>query len=126
VNEAELLSREDPYIVCNGCKQTFRPYPGRYAPEISEVVCPYCNTKRLLYYGTDPSVVKLILSNIGINKELSEKVTELENKITVLTNNIDKSLIDAKNVMTTALLNSVNREIEEHELKYHNVKPLKK
>jgi DNA-directed RNA polymerase subunit RPC12/RpoP len=123
VNEAELLSREDPYIVCNYCKQTFRPYPGRYAPEISEVVCPYCNGKRLLYYGTDPSVVKLILSNIGINKELGERITELENKITVLTSNIDKSLIDAKNVMTTALINSVNFEIQEHEKKYHNVKP---
>ena len=122
MNEPELVAREDPYIVCNKCKQTFRPYPGRYAPEISEVVCPNCNEKRLLYYGTDPSVVKLILSNIGINKELSERSTELENRITLLTSNIDKSLIDAKNVMTTALINSVNFEIEEHERKYHNVK----
>ena len=122
MNEVDLLARDDPQIICNSCKGIMRPYPDRYAPEIDEVVCPKCGQKRLLYFGNDPSVIKLILSNIGINKELTERLVELENKVTVLKENLSKSLVEAKNVMTTALINSVNHEIEEHENKYHNVK----
>jgi len=119
MNEVDLYARDDPNFVCNKCKSIVRPYPDSHAPEVDEVMCPNCGEKRLLYFGTDPSVVKLILSNIGINKELGERISDLENKVTIIKANIDKSLVDAKNVMTTALISSVNHEVKEHEKKWH-------
>jgi hypothetical protein len=81
MNEADLVARDDPTIQCNKCKYIYHPYPDARAPEIDEVACPQCGEKRLLYFGNDPSVVKLILSNLGINKELSQRVIDLESKV---------------------------------------------
>jgi DNA-directed RNA polymerase subunit RPC12/RpoP len=119
VNEVDLIARDDPHLICNNCKTEFHPYPDSHAPAIDEVVCPKCGAKRLLYFGDDPTVVKMILSNIGINKEINENLTDLQNQITIMKENMGKSLVDAKNTMTTALVKALNHEIEEHELKWH-------
>lgn len=93
---------------------------------MDEVACPYCGEKRILYFGDDPEVVKLMLSGMGKNVSITQKLTELESQVTILRETMSKSLIDAQNVMTSELVNSVKHEIGKHELKYHNVKPPKR
>jgi DNA-directed RNA polymerase subunit RPC12/RpoP len=121
MNEADLVLRDDPHLVCNNCKAEFHPYPMRHAPTIDEVVCPKCGTKRILYYGEDTSVVKMILTTYGVNKELTERLDRLENQIGSLKDTVKTSLDDARNVMTKALIGALNEQINQHVKDWHNI-----
>lgn len=115
MNESDLLARRNPQVVCNKCKATFVPYPNSFAPQISEVVCPNCSEKRILYFGDDPTVVKMILSSIGVNKDLLDRVTELENKVIIMKERYEQGLIEAQKVMSEALLGTIKEELKEYE-----------
>ena len=119
MNEEDLAAREDPHIICNKCKEEFHPYPERYAPFIDVVVCPSCGEKRILYYGEDAATAKMILSNIGMNKDLLERIDEIENKITIMKAKYEQGLIAAQKTMSEALLGAVREELKEHESKWH-------
>lgn len=120
MNEVDIVLRGDPHIICNKCKKEYQPYPMSHAPIIDEVVCPNCGEKRLLYFGEDTTVVKMILSNIGVNKELTEKLTELERQIGLIETRLETLLVDARNVMTTAVVSALKEQIAEHEKQWHD------
>lgn len=125
-NEDEKMSEPDitryeSKIVCNKCKQLFSPYGSdSWAPIIDEVACPKCGEKRILYYGNDSTVMKMILSTYGVNKELNERLDKLESQIVTLKEAIVSSLADAKNIMTEGLISALKEQIEQHEKEYHN------
>jgi len=120
MNQTEVEARYSPKIVCNTCKGVFEPYPHSFAPVIDEVMCPSCGTKRILYYGEDTSVVKMILSTYGVNKDLAERLEKIDTQIVSLTSMMKTSLDDARNVMTKALIGAVKEQLNQHESNYHN------
>ena len=120
MNENELVNREDPHIICNKCRTEFHPYPARFAPTLDEVICPNCGEKRILYYGEDQAVLKMMLGTYGINKELLENMNRLENQISILKDMVKTSLDDARNVMTRALTGALKEQITQHEKAWHD------
>lgn len=120
MSEADLIMRHNPRIICNKCQTQYLPYPLSHAPILNEVACPQCGEKRILYYGNDSTVVKMILSTYGVNKEINERLDRLENQIVSLKEAVTASLSDAKNMMTDALISALKEQITEHEKEYHN------
>jgi hypothetical protein len=120
MNDAEMTARHNPAIVCNSCKSIFRPYPASFAPTLSEVACPTCGTIKILYYGEDPDVLKMILGSFGVNKELNERLDRLENQIGSMKEMVKTSLDDSRNIMTKALVGAVNEQLRHHEKDFHN------
>jgi DNA-directed RNA polymerase subunit RPC12/RpoP len=117
------ISRHSPDLMCNKCKTKYAPYGEiGWAPIIDEVACPNCGEKRILYYGNDSNIVKMILSTYGANKELGARMSELESRI----NDIEMRLVDtvkeARQGMVDVLIKASNEAILEHEKKWHNVK----
>ncbi len=119
MNEADVLARHDPHVLCNKCKTAFDPYPDSYAPVISEVRCPKCDEPKILYFGSDPNVEKMLLSAFGANKDLTERLDRLENQIGSLKDMVKTSLDDARNIMTNALIGALNEQLSQHEKEYH-------
>lgn len=120
MNEADLLARQSPTVICNKCKHVFFPYAQSYAPLISEVRCTQCNEPRILYYGEDSTVAKMILSTYGVNKELNDRLKELENQIGALRDTVKTSFDDARNIMTKALIGALNEQVNKHVNDYHS------
>ena len=122
------ITRHDVSLTCNKCKKPFFPYgENGWSPMIDEVACPNCGEKRILYYGNDSTVVKMIASTYGLNKEISERIARLEEtlqsldgRIQTINGRIDSGLAEAKDIMTEALIKAVRAEIEEHERQWHN------
>lgn len=113
------ISRYHPILVCNKCQTGFQPYgEDGWAPILDEVACPSCGTKRILYYGNETSVVKMILSTYGVNKELEARMTELENKVNALEGKLESSIADARQGMIDALKQASKEAIAEHEKKF--------
>jgi hypothetical protein len=111
-----------PSLTCNKCHTVFKPYPfAPYAPMLDEVVCPNCGEKRILYFGDDPSITKMILSNYGVNKEMNDRLNELQERMGAIEKRMDTSVAEARNIMTKAFINALKKEIEEHEQAFHNV-----
>lgn len=119
MNQTEVEARYNPRIQCTNCKTFFNPYPRSFAPIIDEVICPVCETKRILYYGEDSAVVKMILNTYGVNKELNERLDRLENQIGSITEMVKTMLDDARNVMTKALIGVLKEEFNQHVKDYH-------
>jgi DNA polymerase II large subunit len=120
MNQTEVEARHDPLVKCNSCEQTYRPYPDTFAPIIDEVKCPKCGTTRVLYYGEDSTVIKMILNTYGLNKELNERLDKLDTELCSLKDMVKTSLDDARNIMTRALVGSLKEQLLEHEKNYHN------
>lgn len=112
--------RCDPHITCNHCRTMFTPYNGWYAPTLDEVVCPNCGEKRILYYGDNAEVAKTLLSGMGKNTEVLQKLTELESQIDALKDMVKTNLDDARNIMTKALVGALNEQINRHVSEYHS------
>ena len=119
------VTRRNPILMCNKCKATYEPYRSAtyagWAPILDEVSCPKCGEKRILYYGTDSSIAKMILSTYGVNKELGERIEKIESQISTLKEIVNAGLTDAKNIMTEALISALNGRIAQHERDYHNM-----
>lgn len=121
MNEAELVARRRVRVTCNNCNVPFSPYDSlATAPIIDEVKCPICGTKRILYFGEDTSVVKMILSTYGVNKELNERLDKIDSQIGSLKDMVKTSLDDARSVMTKSIIGALKEQINQHEDAYHN------
>ena len=120
MNQTEVESRYNPRILCNGCKGYFNPYPSSFAPVVDEVKCPTCGEKKILYYGEDSTIIKMILSTYGVNKDLNERIDKVEGQMGSLKEMVKTSLDDARAVMTEALIRAINEPITKHENQFHN------
>ena len=99
------------------------PYPNEIRiPTLDQITCPNCGEKRILYWGNDPTIMKMILSNYGITKDMNEEITNLKTKIDVVSSRLYNVVADSKEIMTNAMINAFKETIHEHEKKYHNVK----
>ena len=120
MSESFSRNRYNPELVCNNCKSKYHPYPDSVAPIIDEVACPHCGQKRILYYGDDSSVVKMILTSYGVNKEVTERLGKIESQVVSLKDMMKTSLDDARTVMTTAIIGALNEQLAQHEKEWHN------